>query len=269
MAGWLATPLVLPLVAVARLSDDAFRTVGEAVALLPYAIGIIVREQFYRRTLRRCGRNVLIESGALFVYRDVSVGDNVLIGRYSIVHHCDIGSYVLIGEGCTLLSGAEQHFFDRPDVPIALQGGRKRRIAVGDDCWIGSRGIVMDDVGRGSVVGAGAVVTRTVPPWSVALGNPAKWRPRRSGPPTRRDEAAKAAGPVGCCRTRAHEQLGLPAGAGGDTDATHTERPQDAPLACRCADAQDQEASAPTRGNRCPPMSADGASSLVGPTPDE
>lgn len=172
--GVLSWPLTVPLALVSRVSDIVFRSCSEALSLMPYFPGVILRGEFYRFALRECGKNVIVEFGAVFIYRDVCVGDNVLVGRYTIVHHCDIGSHVLIGERVTLLSGSRQHRFDRTDIPMALQGGFKRRIRVGNDCWLGSHAVVMNDVAQGSIVAAGAVVTEAVPPGGIVGGVPAK-----------------------------------------------------------------------------------------------
>jgi acetyltransferase-like isoleucine patch superfamily enzyme len=173
------TPLAWPLAVLTRRSGLLFRSASEALSLVPYAVGVVLRGQFYRYALRQCGRNLVVEFGAVFVYPEVSVGDNVLIGRYTIVHHCDIGDYALIGERCTFLSGSRQHRFTRTDLPMALQGGQRRRIGVGRDTWIGSHSVVMDDVGEGSVVAAASVVTAPVAPGSVVAGNPARLRRTR------------------------------------------------------------------------------------------
>jgi acetyltransferase-like isoleucine patch superfamily enzyme len=172
--GVLTWPITVPLALLSRVSDLIFRTCSEALAIVPYFPGVIVRYEFYRFALRRCGRNVLIESGAVFIYRDIAIGSHVLIGRYSIVHHCDIGDYVLIGERCTLLSGSRQHEMTRTDVPMALQGGQRRRIAIDNDCWIGSHAVLMDDVHQGAVVAAGAVVTQPVESYTIVGGVPAR-----------------------------------------------------------------------------------------------
>jgi acetyltransferase-like isoleucine patch superfamily enzyme len=173
------TPLAWTLAVLTRRSDTLFRSASEALSLLPYAVGVVLRGRFYRYALRSCGRNLVVEFGAVFVYPDVRVGDNVLIGRYTIVHHCDIGDYALIGERCTFLSGSRQHRFNRTDVPMALQGGQRRRITVGRDTWIGSHSVVMDDVGEGAVVAAASVVTGPVATRSVVAGNPARVRRSR------------------------------------------------------------------------------------------
>jgi hypothetical protein len=86
VAGGLVTPLAAPLAWLARRSDLAHRTLAEALSLVPYLPGVVLRSQFYRRALRRCGTNLLVEFGAVLVQPDVEVGDDVLIGRYTIVH---------------------------------------------------------------------------------------------------------------------------------------------------------------------------------------
>ena len=188
VADTVAAPLGWLLARAVRGSDSAFRTVSETLSLVPYAPGVILRAAFYRRALRRCGPNLLTEFGTVFVYPDVSVGHDVLIGRFTIVHHCDIGDYALIGERCTFLSGSRQHRYDRTDVPMALQGGQRRRITIGPDSWIGSHSVVMDDVGARSVVAAASVITRPVEECSVVAGNPARFLRHRSAPGREGDE---------------------------------------------------------------------------------
>jgi len=177
--GVLFWPLTVPLALLSRLSDVIFRSCSEFLSLIPYFPGVIVRQSFYRFALESCGHNVIVEFGAVFIYRNVSVGSNVLIGRFSIIHHCNIGDYVLIGERCTFLSGSRQHRFEHLDTPIALQGGQRRYIRIGRDVWIGSHAVVMDDVGDGAVVAAAAVVARPVEERTIVAGMPAKPVSRR------------------------------------------------------------------------------------------
>ena len=180
VTGWACLPFVYPLVLLVRLSPEtAFRTISELISLVPFAAGVIVRYEFYRRTLRSCGRNVFINFGAVFYYPEVSIGDNVTIGMYSTVHHCDFGNDVLVAEGCHFLSGAQYHDFCRTDIPMTQQEGRMKRIQVGSDVWIGTNATIMEDIGDGSIVGAGSVVTSRVEPYSIVAGNPAKLLKRR------------------------------------------------------------------------------------------
>jgi acetyltransferase-like isoleucine patch superfamily enzyme len=188
VAGALTWPLVWPLAMLCRVSDRVlppdmiFRTISELLSLIPYVLGVITRAEFYRFALTHFGRNVVIEFGTVFIYRDISIGDNANISRYCVIHHCDIGNYAGVSEHSVVVSGSRQHNIDRTDIPIFLQGGRKKRIAIGDDCWIGAHSVVMEDVGRGAIVGAGAVVTKPVPEFMIAVGNPARPLRRRGTP---------------------------------------------------------------------------------------
>ena len=85
-----------------------------------------------------------------------------------------LGRNVLMGPRVVLLP--ENHVFDDVDRPIKDQGVVREGVVVEDDCWLGSGVTVLAGVriGRGSVVAAGAVVTRDVPPESIVAGVPAR-----------------------------------------------------------------------------------------------
>lgn len=121
----------------------------------------------------------MIGFGTVFIYRDIEIGDNVLIGMYNTVHHCDFGSYVLTAEGCRFLSGSRYHNYERTDIPMALQGGNLKRIRIADDVWVGTNAVVMADVGEGAIVGAGSVVADDVETYTIVGGVPARVIKRR------------------------------------------------------------------------------------------
>jgi acetyltransferase-like isoleucine patch superfamily enzyme len=107
----------------------------------------------------------------------LTIGDNSSVGDWSFVGcggGVTIGERVLMGQRVAI--HAQNHRFDRIDVPIQEQGVSGNGITIGDDCWLGSGAVILDGVnlGNGSVVGAGAVVTRSFPTGSVIAGNPAK-----------------------------------------------------------------------------------------------
>jgi acetyltransferase-like isoleucine patch superfamily enzyme len=87
---------------------------------------------------------------------------------------------IKIGKRCMIAahSGiyANNHNFTDPILPIKYQGVTRKGIVIEDDCWIGHGVTVLDGVtiGKGSVIGAGAVVTKDIPPFSVAVGTPAR-----------------------------------------------------------------------------------------------
>ena len=107
----------------------------------------------------------------------LSMGDRSSIGAGGFIGcsgWIEIGDDVMIGPGVRLFS--ENHVIERTDVTIKSQGVARGRLIIGDDCWIGSGVTIMANVeiGQGSVIAAGSVVTRDVPPFSVAAGVPAK-----------------------------------------------------------------------------------------------
>ena len=174
-AGFICLPITYPIVLVAKLSPETgFRTISELLSVIPFAIGVIIRYEFYKRTLRDCGDNVFIMFGTVFYYPQISIGNNVLIGMYNTIHHCDFGNDVMVAESCHFISGSRQYGFNRLDKPMTHQHGKMIRIQVGNDVWIGTNSTIMADIGTGSVVGAGSVVISKVEPFSIVGGNPAR-----------------------------------------------------------------------------------------------
>jgi acetyltransferase-like isoleucine patch superfamily enzyme len=128
----------------------------------------------------------------------VAIGDQVLIGRGSIlschqsrvrignfvsigpfVHFAckgdvEVGSHVQIGSGVQVMAGS--HASEDPDIPITQQKRLSEGIVIGSNVWIGVSATFLDGVtlGSGSIVGAGSVVNKDVPPDSLVLGNPAR-----------------------------------------------------------------------------------------------
>ena len=101
-----------------------------------------------------------------------NIGANCRIGTTSRVR---FGTHVLLAANCYI--GGAQHRFDRTDIPIMRQGYEsKGGVEIEDDVWLGAGVTVLDGVriGTGCVVGAGSIVTKDLPPYSVAIGIPAR-----------------------------------------------------------------------------------------------
>jgi acetyltransferase-like isoleucine patch superfamily enzyme len=110
------------------------------------------------------------------------VGEGMTIGRNSA---CDafsffgaggritIGNDVIMGQHVCF--HAETHNHARTDIPIRTQGVTRQPIVIEDDCWIGANVTFLGGahVARGSIVGAGALVNKQYPPYSVIAGVPA------------------------------------------------------------------------------------------------
>ena len=123
---------------------------------------------------------------------DISATESILVGQHtSLQNRSIILGDVTIGAGCLCgpnlyISSSWHHFDDIPALPIRWQDAQvfskdldpnqSRPVLIGEDCWIGINVVVTPGVkiGRGCVVGANAVVTKHLPPYSVAVGVPAK-----------------------------------------------------------------------------------------------
>lgn len=124
------------------------------------------------------GPDSIVAPGAL-IQGNVTLGRNCSVQAYTnLTGYKDagitIGDNVRIASHCMMVSG--NHRFDDPTRPICTQGLETKPIVIEDDVWVASRVNIMAGVtiGRGSVLAAGAVVTRDVPPMSVVAGVPAK-----------------------------------------------------------------------------------------------
>lgn len=130
--------------------------------------------------------------------KSIDIGANTFIHEFCILrafrgfirigNDCSLNPYcILMGDGGITIGNdvriaahtvivAAQHRFDRIDVPIHHQGVSSKGIEIGDDVWIGANCTILDGVkvSKGAIVGAGAVVTKDVPPYAVVGGIPAR-----------------------------------------------------------------------------------------------
>lgn len=125
--------------------------------------------------LAHCGKKVNIERNAQFSPK-VSLGDYSGIGvNAKIYGSCVIGNYVMMGEDVTVITRNHKH--DRTDIPMMEQGFEaEKTVYIGNDVWIGDKVVLLSGVhiGDGCIIGAGAVVTHDIPPYTIAAGVPAK-----------------------------------------------------------------------------------------------
>lgn len=106
---------------------------------------------------------------------DVLIGDNALIGMGNvIIGPVSIGNNVIFAQN--IVASGLNHEYRDVNQPIQAQKILVAPIVVEDDCWIAANSVITSGVtiGKHSVVAAGAVVTKDIPPYSVAVGNPAR-----------------------------------------------------------------------------------------------
>ncbi|MFH1862810.1 MAG: glycosyltransferase [bacterium] len=176
--------------------------------------------------LRNCkhitlGKNFIAEDGCEIQglsKSGVIFGDNFTIGSYAMIRpsgyygreigaglkigdRSNVGPYCYLGASGGITIGndvmmgprvsffAENHNFERTDVAMRQQGCTRKPIVIEDNCWIASGAIILAGVtvGRGSIIGAGAVVNRNVPPYSIVAGNPARVIRTRSETPAQQE----------------------------------------------------------------------------------
>lgn len=172
----LALIIVSPLAIPQRLlgSDGSLAACSQFLSLLPGNTGSYLRIAFYRMTLKHCDADCYIGFGTLFSQTDTQIHRGVYIGPQCNIGACCIEADTLLASGVHVMSGKQQHRFDRLDTPIRDQGGEFHSITIGRDCWIGNGSLIMADVGEQCVVGAGSVVTQVLEARSIGAGNPAR-----------------------------------------------------------------------------------------------
>ncbi len=200
-------PLSVLLMLVLRRQVWLLRGVAKTtlLQLRPRAIFVASDVQFRNSAKCRFGNGVTLERGVIIdglSEHGIDLGPGVLIGAYSLIRSstamhigegmtigrnsaCDafsffgaggritIGNDVIMGQHVCF--HAETHNHERTDIPIRAQGVTRKPIVIEDDCWIGANVTFLGGahVAHGSIVGAGALVNKRYPPFSIIAGVPA------------------------------------------------------------------------------------------------
>jgi acetyltransferase-like isoleucine patch superfamily enzyme len=188
VARGVATVLVSPLLLCYWLGaavlgrDRALESTTEFLSLFPGLTGEYMRKAFLARTLARCHPSACIRFGTLFSKAGARIDENAYLGPRCHIGLAHIERNALLGAGVHVTSGGQTHGFADPSVPIRDQPAAHKLVRIGAGAWIGSAAVVMADVGRDTVVGAGAVVTKPLPDRVIAAGVPARVLRRRHEP---------------------------------------------------------------------------------------
>ncbi len=134
------------------------------------------------------GKDVQIDKTAILIHdENIKIGDGSWVGSYCnfrpVEHKITLGKNVIVAQNVAMI--ADSHNYQDVTKPIKDQGIYGGDITIEDNTWIGCNSVILHNVkiGQGSVVGAGSVVTKNVPPYCVVAGMPAriikKYSPKR------------------------------------------------------------------------------------------
>lgn len=156
-------------------------------------------KNFVNPLIHKKGKNALIRRNTrmdLLPFRQFAIGNNSTVEDFSVINNgmgaVNIGNGVRVGLSNVIIGPVTigndvimaqnvvisglNHSYQDIDMPICKQKCTTSEIVIEDECWIGANVVITSGViiGKHSVVAAGSVVTKNVPPYSVVAGNPAK-----------------------------------------------------------------------------------------------
>ena len=153
-----------------------FHICTHILAILPGLPGAFLRRAFYSLTLDKCSQHCHIGFGSIFSHRFTTVEKYVYIGSYSIIGSAHLGEHCLIGIWrVSILSGKALHVLDEDGMWTPYSAERLTKVNLAKNVWIGEGAIIVADIGEGSMVGAGSVVTTNIKPHIIVTGNPARF----------------------------------------------------------------------------------------------
>lgn len=172
----LTSPIWLSYRLLGLCADRDQLTAGfsQLLSLFPGQIGNYIRKSSLRFIIAHCDRDCLVAFGVLLSHRDTEIHAGAYIGPQCNIGKCRIEKNCLLGSGVHIMSGKGQHRFTELDTPIRNQGGTFEKIAIGEDTWIGNGALIMANVGKKCIIGAGSVVTDDIEDYSIVAGNPAR-----------------------------------------------------------------------------------------------
>ncbi|MGK6353291.1 acyltransferase [Parapedobacter sp. DT-150] len=132
----------------------------------------------------------------VFPYNDFRIGSQSVIEDFATVNNAVgavvVGNNTIVGLGCVIIGPVQignnvmiaqnivisglNHGYEDVHTPPSQQKETRAEIIISDDVWIGANSVITAGVtlGKHTIIGAGSVVTKDIPPFSVAVGNPAK-----------------------------------------------------------------------------------------------
>lgn len=165
---------------------------------LPTRLGIRARRQLLRLFVGEVGKNVRVLPGLRITSPElVRIGSNCQFNYGVFITGgggVTIGDWVGFGPDAKIWS--VNHRFSDPDTPWQQQDWDRKPVKIEDDVWIAANVFVMPGVtiGRGAIVSASSVVNKSIPPFAIVSGNPARVIGWRRAPTSAATEAARGSG---------------------------------------------------------------------------
>ena len=150
---------------------------GTFLRSLPGVEGFVLRYLLYRALFERLDGFCYVYPGARLSHTyGIRAGRNLMINAGAFIYGrggLSFGDHVMIGPNVVIVSS--QHRFDDPRIEMVFQGHQAAFVTIGSDVWIGANAVILPGVtvADGTVVSAGAVVTRDTEPYSIVGGVPA------------------------------------------------------------------------------------------------
>ncbi|MBW8886690.1 MAG: acyltransferase [Fibrobacteres bacterium] len=155
---------------------------------LPGKTGIKLRKVFLPRWLGACGTNPVFHTNIRITNPErLKIGDSCAFADgtfFTAGGGITIGNFVATGPDVKIWS--VNHRFEDPDIPWMEQGYEQNPVVIEDDVWLGASVFVKPGVriGKGAIISAGTVLSKSVPAFSIVAGNPGRvvgWRKRPEG----------------------------------------------------------------------------------------
>lgn len=166
-------------ISVIRTGSERWHTIQDKLSFSP-SVGLFKDKRilFYEETIEKCESGLYVHPGVIIYFpSNIEIGRNLYLNRGVFITASTkiiIGNDVLIGPNTIINSG--NHKFEDPNTNISDQGHILNPISIEDGVWIGANVTILAGVsiGKGAIIAAGSVVTKSIAPLTIAAGIPAK-----------------------------------------------------------------------------------------------
>lgn len=165
-------------------ADRALEGSTQALALVPGLPGEYMRRAFLSYAISHCAPSATIQFGTIFSQAGARLDANVYVGPRCHLGLVHLERDVLLAAGVHIPSGGATHGTEDVTRAIRDQPGARTLVRIGEGTWVGSAAVILADVGKHCVIGAGSVVTKPLPDYVVAAGVPARVIKSRLHEPT-------------------------------------------------------------------------------------